>query len=176
MTMTMNSITKVPLGGVCVEAVGETGMPRLRLDGVRQLWLQHAEQVARVRPVRCFPWSFPDGFISLRQDDGGEALFVEEMAELDPESANALSAALRGGEFVFEVLRVESIAEELETRVWHTLTSGGKRTFQTKVDEWPRESPSGGYLVRDLAGDSFLLPRLDAADKETRRWLWAYVG
>ena len=61
-------------------------------------------------------------------------------------------------------------------RVWHTQTRQGKRTFQTKLDEWPWASPDGGHLVRDLSGDLFRLPPVETLDAKTRERLWAYVG
>ena len=68
------------------------------------------------------------------------------------------------------------VAPHYEVRVWHTQTRQGKRTFQTKLDEWPWASPDGGHLVRDLSGDPFRLPPVETLDEKTLERLWAYVG
>jgi hypothetical protein len=150
--------------------------PRLELDAALRLWLARGERRVHVKPVRCFPWSSPSELVSLRDERDREELLVERLGDLDPESARALASALDGTGFVLEVCGVESIEEDYEMRIWHTTTRQGKRTFQTKLDEWPWAAPDGGHLVRDLAGDLFRLPPLDTLDEKTRRWLWAYVG
>ena len=141
---------------------------RLRLDGASRLWLERGADGVRVTPVRCFPWSAPGELISLRDEQDREALLVQRLGEL--------GTALLATGFVLEVERVDSIEEDYEMRIWHTVTRQGKRTFQTKLDEWPWPSPDGGHLVRDLAGDHFRLPPLEALDEASRQRLWAYVG
>jgi hypothetical protein len=101
---------------------------------------------------------------------------VADPSLLDAGSREALTAALLGVGFVLEVQSIESIEEDYEVRVWHTQTRQGKRTFQTKLDEWPWASPDGGHLMRDLSGDLFRLPPVETLDEKTRQWLWAYVG
>jgi hypothetical protein len=166
--------TGAPLGPLAGAAPTDT--PRLELDPALRLWLVRGEQRVGVKPVRCFPWSSPGELVSLRDERDREELLVERFDQLDPDSARALERALLGTAFVLEVSRVESIEEDYEMRIWRTETRQGKRTFQTKLDEWPWAAPDGGHLVRDLAGDLFRLPPLDTLDEGTRRWLWAYVG
>jgi hypothetical protein len=149
---------------------------RLHLDDALRLWLSRGERSVRVRPVRCFPWSSPGELVSLRDEDDREELLVERLGDLDPASARALDAALLGSGFVLEIQRVESIEEDYEMRIWHTETRHGKRTFQTKLDEWPWAAPDGGHLVRDLAGDLFRVPPLHTLDEKSQKQLWAYVG
>jgi hypothetical protein len=152
------------------------GAVRLHLDAASRLWLHRGELSVRVKPVRCFPWSTPGELISLRDEGDREALLVQRPADLDPASAAALGTALRGAGFVLEIERVDSIEEDYEMRIWHTMTRQGKRTFQTQLDEWPWPSPDGGHLVRDLAGDLFRVPPLETLDEKSRSCLWAYVG
>jgi hypothetical protein len=33
--------------------------------------------------------------------------------------------------------------------------------FQTPRDEWPREVPGGGLLIRDVAGELYFIARRD---------------
>jgi hypothetical protein len=150
--------------------------PRLWLGADQCLWLEHGSAAVRVRAVRCFPWSAPGELVSLRDDSFGERLLVASPSELDGESAIALAAALRGAGFVLQIETIESVEEDFEVRVWRTRTRHGRRTFQTRLDEWPWPSPDGGHLVRDIAGDLFRLPPPEGADSTTQRWLWAYVG
>src|SRR5438093_413224 len=95
--------------------------------------------------------------------------------ELDPRSRAALEMALAVAGFVFEVTRVLEIDEEVEIRRWRVETQQGPRTFQTRLDDWPRTLPHGGLLIRDLAGDLYHLGRPAALDRHSRELLWAFV-
>ena len=124
---------------------------------------------------RCFPWSEPGRFLSLRDDDEEEFALVRDPAELDPASRRVLEEGLVAAGFVFEVTRVIAIDEEVEIRHWRVETRQGARTFQTRLDDWPRLLPHGGLLVRDVAGDLYHLADPTALDKRSRALLWAFV-
>jgi hypothetical protein len=149
---------------------------QLRLGSGERLLLERGGKSICVKPVRCFPWSAPDQLISLRDDDDAEHHLVRDTSEFDAESAQALRTAMQSAGFVLEVSGIESIEEDYEVRVWKTQTRHGKRTFQTRLDEWPWPSPDGGHLLRDLAGDLFRIPPLESLDEKSREWLWAYIG
>ena len=100
---------------------------------------------------------------------------MKDPAELDARSRAALETALTVAGFVFEVSRVLEIDEEVEIRRWRVETQQGPRTFQTRLDDWPRTLPHGGLLIRDLAGDLYHLAQPAALDRQSRELLWAFV-
>lgn len=128
-----------------------------------------------VRPVRCFPWSGPARYISLRDDQDREVALVADPAELDPTSRALLEEELAQAGFVLDVDRITAIHEELEIRMWKVETRQGPRTFQTARDEWPRPLPDGTLLLRDVAGDLYRIPRPADLDPATRRLLWPFT-
>jgi hypothetical protein len=128
-----------------------------------------------VRPVRCFPWSQPGAFISLRDDEDREVALVVEPASLEGRSRALLEEELAHAGFVLHIARIVAVEEELEIRAWRVETREGPRTFQTARDEWPRPLPGGGLLLRDVAGDLYLIPRPAELDPASRRVLWAFV-
>ena len=128
-----------------------------------------------VEARRCFPWSEPEQFFSLRDEDGNEAGFVKSLAELEGPSRAALADALAVAGFVFRIARIVKVEEELELRAWEVETAQGTRRFQTARDEWPRDIPGDGFLVRDVAGDLFWIPPMDELDAKSREILWALV-
>lgn len=128
-----------------------------------------------VRVRQCFPWSEPQRHLSLRDDDDSEMALIESPADLDEASRQALEHALAEAGFVFEVTRVVDIDEEIEIRNWLVDTAQGSRRFQTHLDDWPRELPGGGLLVRDVAGDLYHLANPKGMDKGSRQLLWAFV-
>ena len=134
-----------------------------------------------IRPVRVLrPVGVPSGPRAdepglVRDADEEEFALVRDPAELVPRSRAALERALAVAGFVFEVTRVLEIEEEVEIRRWRVETQQGPRTFQTRLDDWPRTLPHGGLLIRDLAGDLYHLGRPGALDRQSRDLLWAFV-
>jgi uncharacterized protein DUF1854 len=144
-----------------------------RADG--QLWATRGQEECVVRVRRAFPWSEPARFISLRDALDREFALVPDPGALDPISRRALEAALAAAGFVFTVTAVREIEEEVEIRTWRVVTRQGARTFQTRLDDWPRPLPGGGLLIRDVAGDLYRIDDLAALDGPSRELLWAYV-
>jgi uncharacterized protein DUF1854 len=144
-----------------------------RADGL--LWAVRGAEARAVRVRRCFPWSEPGRWLSLRDDDEEEFGLVRELGDLDPASRGVLEEALALAGFVFEITRVLEIEEEVEIRRWRVETRQGPRSFQTRLDDWPRALPQGGLLIRDVAGDLYHLARPAALDRESRALLWAFL-
>jgi hypothetical protein len=126
-----------------------------------------------VRPA--FPWTEPARFLSLRDEDEEELALIEDVTSLDPVSRIALEEALVVAGFVLEVTRVVAVEEEVEVRHWTVETRQGPRSFQTRLDEWPRSLPHGGLLIRDVAGDLYHFRDPAALDRESRALLWVFV-
>ncbi len=144
-----------------------------RADG--RLWLLQGGKATPVQPVRCFPWSEPDQHISLRDAEGEEHGYVQELRALDADSRAALEHALRRAGLVLEVLAIDDIDEDQEMRCYAVQTRQGPRRFQTRLETWPRPVPGGGLLIEDVAGDLFLIAQPNALDAASRRRLWPYV-
>jgi hypothetical protein len=144
-----------------------------RADG--RLWAVRGDRECAVTVRRCFPWSEPARFISLRDDDEDEFALVADLEDLDAASRSALEAALAEAGFVFVVTAIRDVDEEVEIRVWKVETVQGPRRFQTRLDDWPRELPGGGILIRDVAGDLYHVPEPKVLDRRSRQLLWAFV-
>jgi hypothetical protein len=144
-----------------------------RPDGLTWAIQDQAEVVVQV--ARCFPWSEPTRFISLRDFDEEEVALVRSPAELDPASRKVLEEALVEAGFVLEVERILAVEEEIEIRSWKVHTRQGPRSFQTPRDEWPRDLPGGGLLIRDVAGDLYHIAAPEDLDRSSQRLLWAFV-
>ena len=143
------------------------------IDG--QLWARTGGREVRVKVHRCFPWTEPGRFVSLRDAEDEEVALVRDAGELDASSRAALEDALAEAGFVLEVTRIHAVEEEVEIRYWRVETRQGPRSFQTRRDDWPREVSDAGFLIRDVSGDLYYVRDTSALDRESREWLWAYV-
>ena len=130
-------------------------------------------RVVQAQP--CFPWSAPETFISLRDDDGREVALVPDPGALDSDSAAVLRQALREAAFAFEITRVIAVRKEFEIRYWDVVCAEGPRVFQTGVDDWPRTLPPRRLLITDVAGDVYTIADWTALDAHSRKQLAMYT-
>ena len=150
-------------------------MPQLNSNEAGQLLLQSQRGSIPVRPVACFPWSEPNNYISLRNEAGIEVGFIHSTAELDHSSRTALETTLQQTRFVFEVVAIENVEDEFELRTWSVKTRQGPRSFQTKLEEWPRMLDDGGVIIRDLSGDLYQIINPTALDPASQKLVWAFM-
>jgi len=144
-----------------------------RVDG--KLWLVRPQGDVSVELVRCFPWTAPKRYLSLRNKDGEEQAFVADSAELDESSRRAVEATLARSSFVLEITRILEVEEDFELRSWRVETAHGPRTFQTPLDGWPRELDAGGLVIEDVYGDLYRVSDPERLDAQSKRLLWAFV-
>ncbi len=140
-----------------------------------QLWARTVDQTRAVRPVRCFPWTEPTRYISLRDRDDEEVALVRDLTDLPHTGQRALGTALLEAGFVLVIDAVLDVDEEIEIRKFRVRTAKGIRNFQTFRDEWPEEMPDGGLMIKDVAGDLYLVPNPASLDARSRRMLWAFL-
>lgn len=141
-----------------------------RVDG--KLWLMRDGAEAPVDIVRCFPWTEPGRFLSLRDGKGVELAFVSEITELDARSQRALGPGLARSGFVLEVVAVSNVEEDFELRSFVVETREGQRRFQTALDAWPRLLEDGSLVLEDVYGDLYRIAepsRLDRRSVELMR-------
>ncbi len=144
-----------------------------RRDG--QLWAIRSDLSEAVRVRRCFPWSEPGHFISLRNNEDEEFALVVDPRELDPDSLDALELGMAEAGFVIEITAIRRLDEEVEIYDWEVETLQGPRRFQTKRDDWPRSMPGGGLLIRDVAGDLFYVADPQALDPRSAGLIWIFA-
>jgi hypothetical protein len=144
-----------------------------RIDG--RLWVVRAEGASAVEVVRCFPWTEPERFLSLRDAEGNELCFIADLGELDPGSRSALDASLARSGFVLEITRILAVEEDFELRSFRVETEQGPRRFQTALDAWPRRLDRGGLLLQDVHGDLYRLSTPAALDRASREHLRAFL-
>jgi hypothetical protein len=144
-----------------------------RRDG--RLWVVDANGETPVELTRCFPWSAPDKYLSLRNERGEERAFVANTNELDPASRATVEATLARAGFVLDVTRIVSIEEDFELRLWVVETVQGERRFQTPLDSFPRELEADALVIQDVFGDLYRIRDPRSMDAKSRKLLWAFT-
>jgi hypothetical protein len=128
---------------------------------------QEGRAFTNVKPVRAFPISCPDRYISICDAEGHELTRIEDSSALPADVQQLLAEELARNEFVPVVTAVEAVYAEANPSRWHVLTDRGPTTFFINdTDDHVRRVGPHQILLVDTHGIRYLIPdtrRLDAA-------------
>jgi len=130
---------------------------------------------AGVIPVRCFPFTAPQEWISLCREDGTEAHLLPTLAGLAPETRALLEAELERREFVPVIRRVRGISPGAEPTLWRVETDRGETRFTLPSEDHVRQMGEHGALITDAQGVRYRILDTRALDARSRRYLDQYL-
>jgi hypothetical protein len=124
--------------------------------------------------AKCFPWSVPETYISIRDKDGKEIALLNSADELDAVSKEALLRELRDKMFAPKILRVKDYKDEFGVTSVTAETDRGLVTFQIRSRDDVRVLSSTRALFRDADGNTYELADLNALDAAGRKCMQDY--
>ena len=143
-------------------ARNDAGQLVVRLEG-------EDEPVVDARLARCFPWSLPEAYISVRDSEGSEIVLLKTLDDLDPDSREVAQAELRDKVFDPKILRILDHTHEFGISSIRAETDRGTRTFQVNGRDDVRLLSPTRALFRDVDGNTYELPDLTRLDRASRR-------
>ncbi len=134
-----------------------------------------AEPIANASVARCFPWSLPEGYISVRDSEGREVVLLDSLADLDDESRQVVAEELRHKVFRPQIVRVFSCRTEFGVTSIAAQTDRGEVTFQIASRDDVRLLSATRAIFRDVDGNTYELPDADELDADSRRRLHSFL-
>lgn len=161
------SVSKKP--PVCVKRIerNEAGQLVVKLDG-------DADPIVDARLARCFPWSLPDTYISIRGADGHEIAMLKALDELDPASREVATDELRDKIFAPKIKRILRCRHEFDTSSITAETDRGTVIFQVRSRDDVRHLSPTRALFRDVDGNTYELLDLTRLDPASQKHLHRY--
>jgi hypothetical protein len=149
---------------------------RVRLEKDRPGWLccrisGEDEEEVRVKPVRTFPLTDPEHYISLLDEDENEVGVIEDPLLLEPESRQELSALLMQTYFLPTITKIKRIVDDYGVYRWDVETDKGEKTFEIRNRDDVRFVANGHVMVRDIDGNRYHITRIGGLDPESRTYL-----
>ncbi|MBX2810534.1 MAG: DUF1854 domain-containing protein [Myxococcales bacterium] len=120
-----------------------------------------------IRVVRAFPWTHPTGFVSIRSEDNKELIFIEDPNTLDEAQQHMLQEAMAESWLVPVIQRVVNVNPR--KRQWIVVTDRGPTEIEMQDRQDVHPLPDGRYIIRDLYGNTHILPQLHTLDRVSRR-------
>jgi hypothetical protein len=136
---------------------------------------EHGTRHVPVVPVRGFPISDPDHFISICDAEGRELVAVEDLTELSTEVRQVLEDDLARREFVPLIRRIVSIPADAEPTEWEVETDRGRTRFVLNSNDDVRPLGPHRALVIDSRGIRYLIADRRQLDALSRRVLERYL-
>ena len=117
----------------------------------------------RVAVHRCFPFSDPSRYISIREpdNDGREIGLILDLKDLSEETQSILEEQMALRYFTPHILQIRDLKEEYGYSYWEVVTDKGACRFTVRMGAGS-VYPIGPnrYLVNDLDGNRFEIPDL----------------
>ena len=129
-----------------------------------------------LEPIRAFPISDPDHWISLCDPSGREVVQVCDLQQLPPEQRELLQTELTRREFVPVIRRIVSISSLAEPCEWRVETDRGPTSFVLNSDEHVRKLGPDKALILDSHGLRYLVPDAKQLDSHSHKLLARYLS
>ncbi len=149
---------------------------QLQRDAFDRLVLTDADgrKLVGVEPVRAFPISSPEEWLSIIDAEGSEVLCIREIDKLPSEVRKILEEELSRREFVPIIQRIASVTADVDPSEWHVETNRGETTFLLDSEDDVRRLGAYKALFIDTHGIRYLIPDTRALDYASRRILDRY--
>jgi hypothetical protein len=130
---------------------------------------------AGLEPVRAFPLSDPNRFISLCDAQGREVVCVESLDDLAPATRQVLEDELALREFVPVIQRILRISGETSPSDWDVETDRGTARFTLDSEDDVRRLGADRVLITDTQRLRYHVPDLRKLDPASRRLLERFL-
>lgn len=146
----------------------------VRAPGRGEFELHIGGKAQRVHPVRCFPLTDPEAWVSLLDERGREVTMIPELSALTHEHQLLIETALEEREFVPALLRIDRIVVTPSHAQWHVVTDRGPTNFSLGHDDHVRALTKRRFVISDTHGMRYVVKDVDQLDVRSRRLLSRY--
>ena len=152
-------------------------IPSLSIDewGRLVLTTTDGERHLGVEPVRAFPISEPEKFISFCDPEGRETYFLLTIASLSEPQARLLRDELALREFLPVIERILRVIGEGIPSDWDVVTDRGETRFSLENDDDVRRIGPNRVMITDARKLRYQIPDLKDLDARSKRLIERYL-
>ncbi len=127
--------------------------------------------IKEIVPIRAFPITAPDQYISLTDHNGHELLLIEHLTELPYEYRHLIEDELKCREFMPEIMQINSVSSFATPSIWQIKTDRGNTELILKSEDHIRRLSHTSLLITDAHGVSYLMREIEKLDSHSRKLL-----
>jgi hypothetical protein len=109
----------------------------------------------RVVPMRAFPVSMRDRYISLRDMEGNELGMIRDPDKLDKESRRLLAEEIRKRYFTPVIRGIRTLRDKFGIVEWEVETDRGAKKFLTRSLHDSLKETETGFIVTDIENNRY---------------------
>ncbi len=128
-----------------------------------------------VTPVRAFPVTDPDHWISIMSTAGQEIVCIADLGDLPENTRRTLEAEFADREFVPIIRHIQNVSAWNEPSEWTVDTDRGPTTFVLESDSHVRRLSASRAMIFDAHGTCYAIEDLHRLDARSRRYLERYL-
>lgn len=149
---------------------------QLHRDAFERLMLTDADgrKLIGVEPVRAFPISSPQEWLSINDAEGHEVLCIRDIDTLPSDVRKILEEELARREFVPIIRRITGVTADVDPSEWRVETDRGPTSFLLDSEDDVRRLGPYKALFIDTHGIRYLIPDTRTLDYDSRRILDRY--
>ncbi len=124
-----------------------------------------------VTPVRAFPLHAPEQFLAFVSVEGKELAWVDDLSSLSEATRDLIAQEVASREVMPTIQRIVSVSTLSMPSTWEVITNRGATKLILKGEEDIRRLSTWTLMITDSHGLRFMLPDMQALDKQSRRIL-----
>lgn len=145
-------------------------------DSLGRLLLSYAgREYSDVKPIRIFPISDPEHWVSLCDADGNEVICLEDLNHLPGQVRQLLLEELGVREFLPIIKKIMGISSRFEPSEWLVETDRGETCFVLNDEDDIHRLSTYRILIIDAHRIRYLIPDMRRLDSASRRVLAHYI-
>ena len=156
------------------EALSDKRIKRIERNASSQVvvYLEgQSEPIVDVKIARCFPWSNPDGYISIIDSSGKEIALYETLDAIEASARAIVAQELDDKIFNPQITRVLELKHEFGVTSVRVDTDRGEVSFEVRSRDDVRILSATRALFRDADGNTYELADLNTLDAGSRKYL-----
>jgi len=135
------------------------------------LTLPNGQVHVGVVPVRAFPMHAPEQFLAFMSTEGKEVVWVDDLTRLPQETLALIAEEIASREMMPVIQRIFTVSTLSTPSTWEIMTDRGATKLVLKGEEDIRRLSGSTLMITDSHGLRFMLPDMQALDKNSRRIL-----
>ena len=128
-----------------------------------------------VKPIRIFPISDPEHWVSICDTNSNELVCVEDFSKLPDQVRQTLLEELGVREFLPIIKKIMRISSRFEPSEWEVETDRGETRFILNDEDDIHRLSTYRILIIDAHRIRFLIPDVRQLDSASRRLLAHYI-
>ena len=122
---------------------------------------------APVEPVRTFPLTQPDQYISLLDAQKNELGLIEDISQLEKADRTLLAEELKKCYFMPKITRIHSLDGQFGVTQWEAQTDSGAVFFDLRSRNDITSLSGGRVLIKDIDGNRYEIANYHQLDPKS---------